>query len=113
LAVSASTAYPAEAFAYARYVASPDVQRGVFFQAGGQPGHRCAWVDPAVNAASSNFFLDTLETLDNAYLRPRYPGYMEVQDRAGLILHRFLTDGGEISSTLDALDGLYRTSQRD
>jgi multiple sugar transport system substrate-binding protein len=93
-------------------VASPDVQRGVFFQAGGQPGHRGAWVDPAVNAASSNFFLDTLETLDNAYLRPRYLGFMAVQDQAGTILYRFLTEGGEIAPTLDALDVLYRTSHR-
>jgi multiple sugar transport system substrate-binding protein len=113
LAVSTHTSHPGKAFAYARYVASPDVQRGVFFQGGGQPGHRGAWLDPAVNGASSNFFLDTLETLDNAYLRPRYLGFMAVQDQAGIILHRFLTEGVEIEPTLDALDGLYRTSQRD
>jgi len=113
LAVSASTKHPAEAFAYARFVADPETQRGVFFRAGGQPGHRAAWLDPAVNAASSNFFLDTLETLDHAYLRPRYLGWMPLQDVAGALLHRFLTADGAIDATLDALDTLYRASRRD
>jgi multiple sugar transport system substrate-binding protein len=113
LAVSAQTKEPEAAFAYARFVASPETQRGVFFEAGGQPGHRGAWLDPAVNAASSSFFLDTLATLDNAYLRPRYLGWMEVQDEAGLLLHRFLVDRGEIDATLEALDGLYRGSRQD
>jgi hypothetical protein len=38
---------------------APDVQRGIYFAAGGQPGHRVAWLDEGVNAASSDFFRDT------------------------------------------------------
>ena len=36
---------------------------------GGQPGHRQAWLDTALNRACGNFFLDTLPTVDEAYLR--------------------------------------------
>jgi multiple sugar transport system substrate-binding protein len=111
LAISATTKHPAEAAAYAAYVASPDVQRGVYFTAGGQPGHHVAWVDEAVNAASSGFFRDTLDALDRAYLRPRYMGFMEVQERSGELVHDWLTGGASADDLLDRLDDLYRSSK--
>ena len=83
LAVSATSRHRQTAVDYARYVASPECQRTVFFQSGGQPGHRSAWTDPRVNAACQNFFCDTLAALDRAFLRPRYAGHMAFQDRAG------------------------------
>ena len=79
-----------------------------FSRGGGQPGHRAAWLSPEVNAAASNFFLDTLETLDNAYLRPRYNGFVHVQDNSFLISHDFLKGNRTADETLDALDELYR-----
>ena len=110
LAVSASTKHPGPAAAYAAYVASPDIQRGIYFAAGGQPGHRAAWCDAAVNAASSDFFQDTLAALDRAYLRPRYLGFMEVQERSGELIHAWLTSGASADDPLDQLDDLYRKS---
>jgi multiple sugar transport system substrate-binding protein len=69
------------------FTAAPDVQRGIYFAAGGQPGHRSAWVDPAVNAACHGFFQDTLPTLDEAICRPKVPGYMDFQDAAAPVAH--------------------------
>ena len=111
VAISARTKHPEAAAAYAAYVASPDVQRGVYFAAGGQPGHRAAWQDEAVNAASSDFFADTLAALDRAYLRPRYLGFMEVQERSGEVVHAWLAEGGSDEALLDRLDELYRESE--
>jgi multiple sugar transport system substrate-binding protein len=113
LTVSSFTKHPEAAFDYATYVASAQVQSGIFFEGGGQPGHRAAWLSPEVNAASSNFFLDTLETLDNAYLRPRYNGFVHVQDTAFLITHDFLKGNRSVDETLDAMDELYRGSRKD
>ena len=110
LAISSHTANPDAAAAYAAFVASADIQRGVYFAGGGQPGHRAAWLDAAVNAASADFFRDTLASLDRAYLRPRYLGYMEVQDRGGELIHGWLKEGGAEDSLLDRLDDLYRQS---
>ena len=110
LAISNSTGHPEVAVRYAVFVASWEIQRSVYFESGGQPGHRVAWLDSEVNAASSDFFRDTLETLDNAYLRPRYDGYMAVQERAGELIHAWLTDGGGADPLLEALDALYRAS---
>jgi multiple sugar transport system substrate-binding protein len=113
LAISSHCANPEAACAYAAYVASRDVQRGDYFDAGGQPGHRAAWTDARVNAASSDFFGGTLSTLDQAYLRPRYHGYMGLQERGGELLHAFLRDGNGVDATLDELDSLYRRSRAD
>jgi len=111
LAISAHTKHPEAAAAYASYVASPDIQRGVYFAGGGQPGHRIAWLDEAVNAASSDFYRDTLDALDHAYLRPRYNGFMEVQERVGEIIHAWLVEGGSVETLLNELDELYRVSE--
>jgi multiple sugar transport system substrate-binding protein len=113
VAISSATKHPRAAADYAAYVASANVQRGLYFASGGQPGHRAAWQDEAINAAASNFFRDTLRTLDNAYLRPRYRGYPELQERAGEIFHHFLRDAMSIEATLNALDDVYRGSRQD
>jgi multiple sugar transport system substrate-binding protein len=111
LAISAHTKHPEAAAAYAAYVASPEVQRGVYFAGGGQPGHRVAWLDEDVNAASSNFYKDTLDALDHAYLRPRYDGFMAVQEGSGELIHAWLAEGGSADALLDRLDELYRQSE--
>ena len=69
LAISARCKHIDLAVRYAKFVASPMTQRGIYFQSGGQPGHRSAWLDDTVNAASSNYFRDTLPTLDRALVR--------------------------------------------
>lgn len=110
LAISRHCEHVAEAVAYTRFVGSGECQRGMYFTSGGQPGYRAAWLDPVVNQACNNFFLDTLPTLDEAYLRPRYPGYIPFQDHAGPVVHRYLSAGGNPKSILDELNSLYRES---
>lgn len=111
LAISSSTKFSKIAAQYAMFVAEPKIQRGLYFETGGQPGLRSAWTDPAVNAASSNFFLDTLPTLMRAFVRPRYSGYLYFQDRAGFPIHSYLREGGSPAAVLDELNTLYRASQ--
>lgn len=106
LAVSANSHDPRAAFAYARFVAEPATQRTIYFQAGGQPGHRLAWTDPNLNSAANGFFLGTLETLDHAYLRPRHFGYPAFQEEAGSIVHACLTGDLPVEITLDQLNHL-------
>ena len=110
VAVSSRSQQKEAAYAYAAFVASPDVQRGIYFDADGQPGHRSAWTDDRTNEVAHDFFRDTLATLDNAYLRPRYAGYIEVQAQAGVLVHAFLQGAGDVERTLDAIDALYRSS---
>jgi len=110
LAVSAKTAHPRLAADYARYTAEPGTQRGIYFDAGGQPGHRAAWTDASVNAASNNFFKDTLTTLDEALVRPRYAGYMHFQDAASPIAHSYVAGRAGLKTTIENLNRVHRES---
>lgn len=80
IAVSAHSTAREAATAFAFWVASAPVQRGIYFDGGGQPGHALAWQDDRLNAETLDFFRGTRATLESAYLRPRYPGYLTFQD---------------------------------
>ncbi len=104
LAISARCRQIATALAYARFVASTACQCGLYFESGGQPAHRAAWTDAEVNRASNGFFRDTLPTLDEAWLRPRYPGYLRFQGSAAQIVHRAIWEDTEAPDALAALN---------
>jgi multiple sugar transport system substrate-binding protein len=110
LAITSHTRHPDIACDYGSFVASADVQCTMYFDHGGQPGHRRAWLDKRVNATANNFFLDTLGTLDNAFQRTRYDGWITLQDNACILLHNFLHEGGDPNTVLNQLDDLYRKS---
>jgi multiple sugar transport system substrate-binding protein len=110
LVISRHCQRPETAARYARYVAGAECQASVYFDAGGQPGHRSAWLDPEVNRRSNGFFEKTLPTLDNALLRPRFNGYMSFQDSAAPLVHRYLVHGGSETELLAGLDRLLRAA---
>ena len=107
LAISAACQHPQVALEYAMFSASPRIQRSIFFDNGGQPGHRSAWLDDEVNRRSSNYFRNTLPALDRAYLRPRFPGYLHFQDHAGAPIRDYLMQGGDERKPLDDLKKLF------
>jgi len=80
VAVSAYSGQLGAAQAFAFWVASAGVQKGVYFDGGGQPGNILAWEDDRLNAATLDFFRGTRATLEAAYLRPRVARYVEFQD---------------------------------
>jgi multiple sugar transport system substrate-binding protein len=110
IGISAHSSERDAALAYATYVASPEIQRTLYVEAGGQPGHRAAWLDDAANELAHGFFRDTLPGLDAGYLRPRYDGQLLVQNEGGDITWEHLHAGGDRNALLDRLDALYRRS---
>ena len=111
LAISSQSKHIDEAVAFARYALSPEIQSTLYCDCGGQPGHRASWLDEECNRTTLNFYKDTLKTLDNAYLRPRYSGYLTFQDNAGPIIRDYVRSGGNVSATLKALNELYISSR--
>jgi multiple sugar transport system substrate-binding protein len=93
------------------YVASPEIQRSLYVESGGQPGHRTAWVDSGANELSCSYFEDTLLGLEAGYLRPRYNGALLVQNKGRDYVWEFLRTGGEPNEVLDTIDELYRRSR--
>ena len=111
LAISCRCAHRAEALQYAEYVAGAECQRTLYFDSGGQPGHRKAWLDDEVNRRSANYFRNTLATLDAARLRPRYNGYLHFQDQASHTIHAFLRRQATASTTIAEMNLLYQQSR--
>lgn len=104
LAISRQSRHPEAAITYAQFVTFAEMQSTVYTLAGGQPGHRTAWLDPDLNQITNHYFHDTLSTLDGAWVRPRFPGFIAFQDEASTLVHAFLRDGGNASQTLQAMD---------
>jgi multiple sugar transport system substrate-binding protein len=112
LAIAAGCKHKEIAAEYVQYVAGAKCQATLYFDSGGQPGHGAAWRDTEVNRRSNNFFANTLGTLEEAYLRPRFHGYLDFQDHAGPLVHRYLSGGSSAKATISALNQLLRSSQR-
>ncbi len=116
LAISSQCPQKETAALYAQFVAEADCQMNLYFTAGGQPGYRRAWLDEEVNRQSNHFFEDTLGTLDSAYLRPRFNGYLRFQDAAAPVVHKYLAgEGGEASvvTELNRLLNRFRNTAGD
>ncbi len=113
LGISARSVQLAEAAELLAFVASGDVQAGAYVAGGGQPGHRSAWLDPAVNASHGDFFAATLPSIDAAYLRPRWPGFLPAQTAAAELLHAGLAGGAPARDLVAALDAHFTAAHRE
>ena len=110
IAVSAFSAHRAEAKAYAAWVASSEVQRGLYAASGGQPGHAAAWDDDAVNADTHEFYRATRKTLEASYVRPRHRGYMAFQAAASKRLNAGLLSREPAAVVIADLNAMFRGS---
>ncbi|WP_248927518.1 ABC transporter substrate-binding protein [Paenibacillus hamazuiensis] len=110
LAISSSCKHKDEALKYAQFAASPEIQRTLYAESGGQPGHRSAWTCDETNRRTGDYFIRTLPALDRAYVRPRYNGYLHFQDRAGDHVREYMMQGGNPGEALERMKRLYRDS---
>lgn len=106
MAVSASSPHIDAAVRYAEYVTRPDVQENEYFLSGGQPGQKDAWMSERNNELTGNFFLDTANTINRAYLRPRFPGWNVFQEKCCIVLNEGIRTGmkaGELARDIQKL----------
>lgn len=112
IAISSYCQHKEVAAQYAQYVNDASTQRTLYVENGGQPGHRSAWTSDYANELTNDFFRDTLDTLDAAYLRPRYDGYLHFQDNAAPIVHHYVNNGGDPNQTLKTMQVLFNESKQ-
>ena len=112
IAVSAHSKNTEEAMKYAAFTSSPEQQKGLYYEAGGQPGHRGAWQDSHVNTSCHDFFKDTLQTLDQAYVRPSHSGYIPFQDKAGPVVHSYLSNNMALEDCVSKIQQYYEKSHQ-
>lgn len=110
IAVSAFSKHPEAAIDFAYWIASGDVQKGLYAASNGQPGHAEAWEDDAVNAATSDFYRDTRATLEGAWVRPRHDGYMPFQEAASERINKGLRENEKAEVVIADLNRLFRES---
>ncbi|GLI26651.1 ABC transporter substrate-binding protein [Agromyces rhizosphaerae] len=104
IAVSARSRHPQAAIDHAFWLDSAEVQEGVYFDGGGQPGNAVAWDSDRTNALSLDFFRNTRTTLETAYVRPRHPEYPELQNEVGSMITDVLAGRVDIDDAIDRLD---------
>ena len=108
LGVSAFSPIKERVMRFGVWLSSPSVQSGLYLQHYGQPAHRQAWQDPAADALVGGFFSSTRSAIEGAYLRPRYAGFVQLQEKLGEVIQESVLNGRDPATTLDDLNEIYR-----
>ena len=109
LAVSRATRHPKEALRFLAFAASDAAQRNLIPSRHGQPALATAWHDPDPDARFNGFFSATRSSIETAWLRPRYRGYIGFQDEAGRLAAEGLRSGGTAVSVWARIEPLLAT----
>jgi multiple sugar transport system substrate-binding protein len=94
-----------------RWLMSPQTQLEFIPAHEGQPSARSAWASDTVNAAWSGFYRATHETAEQAWVRPRFDGYIAFQTRASEAIRDGLASTAQPSATLSRLRELWRSAR--
>jgi multiple sugar transport system substrate-binding protein len=109
LAISARCKNPEAALAYAAFTARPDTQLA-FALHHGQPARIEAWHDQAIDQRFGGTYSATRATLEAAWVRPRYRGYLHFQKLGGDLVEQHLRGNLAEAALLDQLERAFSTS---
>jgi len=110
IAITSSCSNVQEAANYAAWICSGVVQSTIYVNAQGQPGNKMAWENKQANTITNNFFTNTMASLTNAYLRPRYQGWPKFQTFLGETIHAYLLQDTAPELVLEKLQSAYTAS---
>jgi multiple sugar transport system substrate-binding protein len=109
LGLSAHRGAGEAARAYARFAASPEVQRR-FAENHGQPARRETWTDPEIDTCFGRCYSATLATMEACWIRPRFPGYLGFQAEGGDLIEQHLRGNMTEATLLDRLQRAFEAS---
>jgi multiple sugar transport system substrate-binding protein len=110
IAITSSCSNVQEAAHYAAWISSDVVQSTIYVNAQGQPGNKMAWENKQANVITNNFFSNTMPSLTNTYLRPRYQGWPKFQTFIGETIHAYLLHDTAPELVLEKLQAAYAAS---
>ncbi|MEY4052082.1 MAG: hypothetical protein RIR64_1067 [Bacteroidota bacterium] len=110
IAITSSCKHVQEAANYAAWICTDEIQSSIYVNAQGQPGNKIAWENKEANAITSDFFTNTLSSLTNAYVRPRYQGWPKFQTFLGETIHDYLVQDTAPALVLEKLQAAYSDS---
>jgi multiple sugar transport system substrate-binding protein len=96
--------------AHLEWLLDPLVQTTFICTHEGQPSARRAWLDPALDESSGGFYSGTLRTTEAAWVRPRFPGYIDFQRRGAELIRDGLAERAPGPRILDRLSALWRAA---
>ncbi|HEY0686758.1 MAG TPA: extracellular solute-binding protein [Steroidobacter sp.] len=73
----------------------------------GQPSRRSSWHNGAVNEQWNGFYQQTAETLEKAYVRPRFNGAIAFQTRCSQLIRDGLAEGRPHRAVLDDIQHAF------
>jgi multiple sugar transport system substrate-binding protein len=86
-----------------RYLMREETQINFIPAHRGQPSARAAWGDRRVNARYGNAYASTLATTEQAWVRPRFDGWIALQAKVASLIRAFLESGGSPERTIATL----------
>lgn len=95
-----------------RWLMSAPAQADFIPEHAGQPSSRAAWGDPEVNDAAGQFYAATMETIEGAWVRPRFDGYVAFQNAAAAVIRTGLRNAAAPGTTLTALRNLWQRARQ-
>ena len=110
IAVSSHCTLQAEAAGYAAWLTSAGIQSTMYVTEQGQPSSLKAWKSKNANFLTHHFFSNVLDTLREAYVRPRYNGWTSFQTSLGETVHRFLKEDSDPMKIMEQLQHDYDNS---
>ena len=109
LALSANSKNVNIAVQFIDFVASSEIQEGIYTQAAGQAGNLKAWESQTNNELCANFFSNTMKTMQNAYVRPQHPMWNSFQEKGADLLHAGVLKNIDSVILMKELNELYQT----
>lgn len=111
MAISRFAADAPAAAEHIRRVASARVQRALYSDEGGQAAHLSAWNDSDIDRSVGGFYSATHATVTDAWVRPRFAGFIDFQREASAAVRSGLRSGAAPNAILDELDDRFRSAQ--
>jgi multiple sugar transport system substrate-binding protein len=110
IALSAHCQNIETALNYMKWIACANCQSTLYAFSGGQPSNKEAWKSDYLNAITNKFYENTIASVENAFVRPRYDGFHHFQTNTGRLLQSFLKNEYSISDTIKTVNLNYLNS---
>jgi multiple sugar transport system substrate-binding protein len=95
---------------YGLFTGSSSMQRTLYTAAGGQPSRVEAWDDLEADRISGGFLSSARADMNHCLIRPRYDGYVALQETGGRPIQTFLLKESSAREALDAIRRAFRAS---
>lgn len=107
LGIPVSSPYVKEAIRFVEFASRLETQRDVFATHHGQPAFASIWQDESTDRRFNGYFSSVGKTMANAVTRPRFPGFIHTQFKAGLLVENCVRGESSFGSTVDGLCRLF------